>query len=305
MCVYLAAPPSWSTDRTAIERTLSLLQKGFHTVENHSDRTSALGQPGNSLKNSELLQAVNRDSWKSLFNNADQRREVEVIFADLHIGHPSSRWQTAISCLAQLLEKYRVFAIYFAGDTAELRFAHEAALGKGKEAKNANLAIGWQTVQSAFDDFTERLARLGVDDRCVFITGNHDTRLELLPRSHGLVITQAARLDCDSYSVHVLHGHGLGLEAAAQRYEGGAAALRAVRERLERIPPPLMPRLCPADWLVIGHYGIGVCDVMSRVVGLGDWTGDLNNPVKACYAVVEPANAEAPVRLGRWRHDLA
>jgi hypothetical protein len=149
------------------------------------------------------------------------------------------------------------------------------------------------------------LQRLGVENRCVFITGNHDTRLELLPESHGLTITQDAHLDCSSFCVHVLHGHGLRFEAAVQRCGPGAAALPCVRGRLQRNPPLSMPNLCSADWLVVGHYGIGVCDVTSRMVGLGDWTGEFNNPMKASYAVIEPTSTEAPVRLDRWAHRLA
>lgn len=37
----------------------------------------------------------------------------------------------------------------------------------------------------------------------------------------------------------------------------------------------------------------------------GGLSGDLNNPVKACYAVIEPNNAEASWRLDHWKHNLA
>jgi hypothetical protein len=38
---------------------------------------------------------------------------------------------------------------------------------------------------------------------------------------------------------------------------------------------------------------------MSHVVGLRGLTGDLRNPLKACYALVEPTNGQTCVRLGR------
>ncbi len=128
----------------------------------------------------------------------------------------------------------------------------------------------------------------------------HDTWLELLPRNHGLTILPYAKLSCYDFNVFIFHGHGLGLEAAVHRYGKGGTALQAVRRRLEMRPPPMVPKMGPKDLFVVGHYSVGVCDLDVRVVGLGEWTGDLNNSMKAGYAVVEPEHPEAPVRLG-WR----
>jgi hypothetical protein len=230
VCVYLAAPPTWSTDHNCIQQTLSLLQKQCHMLEKGSEG-SRLNQLSYAPGGREPPATCGFS--KSIFSCVETRREVEVVFADLHIGHPDSHWQRAITCLAQLVKRYRIFGVYFAGDTAELRFAEEAASRRDEHAQTLHLAKGWQIVGSAFDEFTGRLQRLGVENRCIFITGNHDTRLELLPESHGLTITQDAHLNCSSFSVHVLHGHGLGFEAAVQRCGPGAAALRCVRERLQ------------------------------------------------------------------------
>jgi UDP-2,3-diacylglucosamine pyrophosphatase LpxH len=299
-CIYLASPPSWWTDRTTIERTLHLLEQPVERLDGSLTNHTSLPRSSEASRDMKSNRIAVDPPSNGLFSTSDGRREVEVIFADLHVGDIDSHWREATHCLAQLLKKYRVFAVYFAGDTVELRYAHEAASAKHGQGTTAELALGYQVVESEFDQFVGELQQLGVEKRCVLVTGNHDTHLELIPRAHALVIQETACLPLPGLDIYVLHGHGLGLERAVRQFGRGGAALRAVRQQLEEQPPPLVPRLSPTDWLVIGHYGVGVCDSLMRVVGLTEWKGNLRNPLKASYAVVEPAHTEAPVRLGRW-----
>jgi UDP-2,3-diacylglucosamine pyrophosphatase LpxH len=213
--------------------------------------------------------------------------EVEVVLGDLHVGHPQSKWRQAVEWLATLDAQYRVFAFYFAGDTLELAYAHEF----GEAA----------SLQPEYDRFFQRLRDMGLAARCVFLLGNHDSSLEVLPSSHDFVVAQYAWLFCQTFHVLILHGHGVGYTRLASAYGRSAEALRQLRQRLATKPLASLPTLGKRDWLVTGHFDVPVRDLLGRVVGLGSWVGDLNRDDRGYYAILQPNTSDAPIVLKKYQ----
>jgi len=212
--------------------------------------------------------------------------EVEVVLADLHVGHPESGWQVAVDCLVDLDEQYQIFAIYFAGDTLEMAYAHEFG--------------GVSALQGEYDRFLQRLKAEGLAGRCVFLLGNHDSSLEVLPSAHEFLVAEYAWLFCQTFHVLIIHGHGVGYERVANSFGRSARALSQLRARLETGPPRRLPSLSRADWLVTGHFDIPVRNLAERVVGLGAWVGDLDRDDRGYYAVIDPVAINAPISLHKY-----
>jgi len=217
----------------------------------------------------------------------EEKPEVEIVLGDLHVGHPYSRWKEAVECLATLDREYRIFAIYFAGDTLELAYAHE--FGDEKQ------------LQYEYDGFFQQLRDEGLASRCVFLVGNHDSSLDVLPSAHEFVVAEYAWLYCITFHVLILHGHGIGYERLASQYGRSAEALRQLRKQLIKRPPRDLPKLAKKDFFITGHFDIPVRDLAARVVGLGSWVGNLEREYRGYYAIIQPDVCDAPIVLRKYR----
>jgi hypothetical protein len=216
--------------------------------------------------------------------------EVEVVLADLHVGHPHSGWEAAVDCLADLNKQYRVFAIYFAGDTLEMAYAHEFG--------------GPFALQAEYERFFSRLSGEGLAGQCVFLQGNHDGSLEVLPSAYDFPVFEYAWLFCQTFHVLILHGHGIGYERAASSFGHSGRALGQLRARLENGQRRRLPPLSSADWLVTGHFDIPVRNLSERVVGLGSWIGDLGRDDRGYFALINSASVDAPISLHKYYGQL-
>jgi hypothetical protein len=219
-----------------------------------------------------------------------EKTEVEVVLADLHVGHPQSGWKAAVECLARLDEQYQVFAIYFAGDTLEMAYAHQFG--------------GPSALQGEYTRFFRGLETEGLAGRCIFLQGNHDSNFEVLPSAHEFLVLECAWLFCQNFHVLILHGHGIGYERVASSFGHSARALIQLRARLEKEQPGRLPCLSRADWLVTGHFDIPVRNLSERVVGLGSWVGDLNRDDRAYYGLIDPAAMNAAISLHKYDGQL-
>ena len=94
--------------------------------------------------------------------------------------------------------------------------------------------------------------------------------------------------DCD---VLVIHGDGVGLEAAVNKYDGAnMRALLEVKQELIKNGHSQLPTISEKDWLMTSHFDSGVCNATDRVCGLGSWRGEAiwADGTKGLCACIDP-----------------
>jgi len=143
-------------------------------------------------------------------------REVIYVVGDLHIGDPKSQWRLALAYL-RTVRKPKPQLVIFNGDTFECRYA----------------ATHLAEALEDFQEFCETLDTMGLLARAVFVRGNHDSAVEEVVERGDVVVEPHVRVWCGGCDVLVIHGDGVGLEAAVNKYGGAnTKALIEVRQGL-------------------------------------------------------------------------
>ncbi|MFQ5820099.1 MAG: metallophosphoesterase [Candidatus Heimdallarchaeota archaeon] len=185
-------------------------------------------------------------------------REVIYVVGDLHIGDPKSQWRLALAYL-QTVRKPQPQLVIFNGDTFECRYAANHLVEALEE----------------FQEFCETLDSMGLLTRAVFVRGNHDSAVEEVFERGDVVVEPYVLVWCGDCDVLVIHGDGVGLEVAVNKYDGAnTSALLEVKEGLKEKGHPRLPTISEKDWLVTSHFDSGVCNATYQVCGLGSWRGE-------------------------------
>lgn len=224
---------------------------------------------------------------------------VYYAFGDLHIGDRQSRWQEALLVIEQLND---LGVLILAGDILELRYLHEQRTWTQQpECARTTDEKRWEAaVWMEFQEFTDRLDDMGLLNRTVLLRGNHDSTIDVQFSLQGYQIQDYAYLWGSNQYVLVVHGQGIGYEAAmkwAEREQRDTTeALRRVKARLIATRNPTYPELREVDWLIVAHFANAVLDMTGRVCGLSPFTHDLLDGRRGAFVRITPATKN-PERL--------
>lgn len=230
---------------------------------------------------------------------------VYYAFGDLHIGDRQSRWREAVEVIEQLED---LGILILAGDTLELRYLEEQRRwNQQPERPRTAKEEQWEAaVWAEFREFTDRLDDLGLLDRTLLLRGNHDSTIDVRFSLQGYQIQDYAYFWGGNQYVLVVHGQGLGYEAAikwaAREQRDTTEALRRVKARLIATGNPIYPEVRDVDWLIVAHFANAVLDMTGRVCGLSPFTHDLLDGRRGAFTRITPA-AENPERLVElWKY---
>lgn len=234
---------------------------------------------------------------------------VYYAFGDMHIGARQSRWREAVQVIEQLDD---LGILILAGDTLELRYMHEHR--SGSQQPKRSLTTSEEQRETAmwaeFQEFTDQLDQLGLLDRTVLLRGNHDSSIDVQFSLQGYQIQDYAYFWAGNQYVLVVHGQGIGYEAAmkwAEREQRDTSeALRRMKARLIATRNPTYPTLRDVDWLIVAHFANAVLDMTGRVCGLSPFTHDLLDGRRGAFARITPAaeNLERLVELWKYSEFL-
>lgn len=224
---------------------------------------------------------------------------IYYVFGDLHIGDRQSRWQEALQVIEQLND---LGVLILAGDILELRYMHEQRIWiQQPECACTADEERWEVaVWTEFQKFTDRLDDLDLLNRTVLLRGNHDSTIDVQFSLQGYQIQDYAYLWSYNQYVLVVHGQGIGYEAAMKWTEreqrDTTEALRRVKARLIATRNPTYPELREVDWLIVAHFATAVLDMTGRVCGLSPFTHNLLDGRRGAFTRITPA-AKNPERL--------
>ncbi|MFX1561924.1 MAG: metallophosphoesterase [Promethearchaeota archaeon] len=196
---------------------------------------------------------------------------IDVIFADIHIGLSDSRWDAVLDTLKKLTtnENTTIGAIIFAGDTVDITRAKP------------------QQVTTDLNKFCKELKKLNLLHRSVFLHGNHDPTINQLLTVPDCILRPTVLLRFPDTNIFIVHGHGIGLEAAISCHGYTSTAFAAAKQRLIRYPPLwLQEPMSQNDWLVACHYALPHIDFENRTAGLSPWTGSLDDNWHGHYLII-------------------
>lgn len=207
---------------------------------------------------------------------------IDVVFADIHIGLPTSCWKLVLTTLQGLISHkgVDVGAVIFAGDTVDITRAQP------------------QQVAEDFTSFCEGLEQIGLMRHSVFLYGNHDPTINRLFKAPDCLLRPAVLLRHPDTSFLIVHGNNIGLEGAIARVGSRAEAFAAVKDDLLLHHPPWLPGpLSPDDWLVAGHYSLPHVNLHTRTAGLSPWTDPINDHWHGHYLIIYPHSTRPPLTL--------
>lgn len=210
---------------------------------------------------------------------------IDVVFADLHIGLPNSRWDAVLTTLQKItsLDETTLGAIIFAGDTVDITRADSRLITKD------------------FVQFCRALKQLNLLHRTVFLHGNHDPTINHLLEVPDCIIRSAVLLRYSDTSLLIVHGNDIGLEAAVSHHGLNAEAFATVKRRLIHNPPSWLPNILgPNDWFIAGHFTLPHINHHMRTAGLSSWTDNLTDHWRGHYLIIRPHHTRPPLTLNKY-----